>query len=307
MSFKKFFSAVLPPVPKTEDRQTLQFLSSVKKALDELKNNIVISDQGIVASKGSLAASDDITASSETDLSAFAAPSAPTGVEASGAIENIILEWQYSGAPIGKFEIWRSLTDDIGQAELRGVTEALVFLDGVGPGATFYYWVRGVSTGGVEGPYQGVNGVEGATSEDPLSEIIRATESLNLSTLTSELSETGFGIVENGGNKTFAVLADRFAMVDPDNDQFSPFFVADNRVYIDAAFIRNASISSAQISSLAADKIAAANLSAISANMGTITAGVLRGPNSRFKIDLANNRLEVFDTSGTLRVRIGDI
>ena len=48
----KFFNAVLPSVPRTEDRQQLQFFSAIKQALDELKNNFVISDQGIVAKKG---------------------------------------------------------------------------------------------------------------------------------------------------------------------------------------------------------------------------------------------------------------
>lgn len=363
----KFFNAVLPSVPRTEDRQQLQFLSAIKQALDELKNNFVISDQGIVAKKGSDAASDDLTAGTETDLTAFSTPSAPTGVEAIGAIENIVLEWSYSGAPIGKFEIWRSLTDDFGQAELRGVTEALVFLDGVGPGSTFYYWVRGVSTGGVEGPFQGVNGVEGSTADDPISVLADVSDGVKESNLAQALlgnipnlagtpgvqtnldsavqtlngtitsvesslqssvdavdgtvdslytlrvnnngKVTGFGLSNDGTESSFGVLADRFFIVNQDNQgqTLTPFVVQGGQVFINSATIADASITSAQIASLAADKITAANLSAISANLGSITAGSLAGPNDRFKIDLANNRLEVFDEGGTLRVRIGDI
>lgn len=304
----KFFNAVLPSVPRTDDRQQLQFFSAIKQALDELKQNFVISDQGIVAKKGSDAASDDLLAGTETDLTAFATPSAPTNFQATGAIENIVLEWDYAGAPIGKFEIWRSLTNDFGQAELRGVTEALVFLDGVGPGSTFYYWVRGVSTGGVEGPFHDTVGVEGATSEDPLSEIINASAGLPLAEVQATLGTQGFGMIDTAqGDKAFAVLADRFSVFDGTDGAVTPFQVVNGEVYINSAVIADASITSAQIASLAADKITAANLSAISANLGSITAGSLAGPNDRFKIDLANNRLEVYDDSGTLRVRIGDI
>ena len=71
--------------------------------------------------------------------------------------------------------------------------------------------------------------------------------------------------------------------------------------------IQDAAITNAKIESLAASKITAANLAAISANLGAITAGSLTGPNSRFQIDLANNRLDVFDENGTLRVRLGDL
>ena len=304
----KVINSVLPPAPRTGDRQALQFFSAIKQALDELRNNFVISDQGIVARRGSDAATDIITAGSETDLTAFSTPSAPTNVQATGAIENVVVEWSYSGAPIGKFEIWRSLTDDLGQAELRGVTEALVFLDAVGPSATFYYWVRGVSTGGVEGPFQAVNGVEGSTSDDPLSEIINASAGLPLAEVQAALGTQGFGMIDTAlGDKAFAVLADRFSVFDGTDGAVVPFQVVNGEVFINTAVIADASISSAKIASLAADKITATDLSAISANLGSITAGSLAGPNDRFKIDLANNRLEVYDDSGTLRVRIGDI
>ena len=305
---KKFFNAVLPSVPRTEDRQQLQFFSAIKQALDELKQNFVVSDQGIVSRSGSDASKDELTADSETDLTAFSTPSAPTGFQATGAIENIVLEWEYSGSPIGKFEIWRALTNDFGQAELRGVTEATVFLDGVGSGSTFYYWVRGVSTGGVEGPFNDTAGTEGSTSADPMSEIINASEGLDLATVQATLGDQGFGIIDtNTGDKAFAVLADRFSVFDGTDGAVVPFQVVNGEVYINTAVINDASISSAKIASLAADKITATNLAAISANLGAITAGSLAGPNDRFKIDLANNRLEVYDTSGTLRIRIGQL
>ena len=371
MSLQKFFNAVLPPVPRTEDRQTLQFLSSVKKALDELKNNIVISGEGIVSARGSKASTGDISGVGEVDLYAFATPSAPTGFQATGAIENIVLEWEYSGTPIGKFEIWRSLTDDFGLAELRGITEATVFLDGVGPGATFYYWVRGVSTGGVEGPFHGVNGVEGSTADDPISVLADVSDGVKQSNLAQALvgnipnlagtpevqanlnsavqtlngtitgvqtnldsavqalngtitsvesslqssvdavdgtvdslytlrvnnngKVTGFGLSNDGTESSFGVLADRFFIINEDNQNVSatPFVVQNGQVFINTATIADASISSAKIASLAADKISAAQLSAITANAGTITAGVLKSNDDRFVIDLNNKTISI--------------
>jgi len=54
----KLINAVLPPVPRTEDRQTLQFFSAIKQAIDELKTGVVVSDQGVVSRLGSKAAKD---------------------------------------------------------------------------------------------------------------------------------------------------------------------------------------------------------------------------------------------------------
>ena len=78
-------------------------------------------------------------------------------------------------------------------------------------------------------------------------------------------------------------------------------------VFMNAAMIKDATITNAMIEEVAAEKVTAIQLSSIAANLGEITAGSLTGPNGRFQIDLANNRLDVFDENGTLRVRLGDL
>lgn len=87
----------------------------------------------------------------------------------------------------------------------------------------------------------------------------------------------------------------------------SPFSVnaVNGQVSMNTALIGTAAINDAQIASLAASKITADNLAAISANLGAITAGTMTGPDNRFRIDLANNRLDVYDENETLRVRLG--
>jgi hypothetical protein len=289
---EKVYNAVLPPCPRSSDRQQLQFNSAVKQALDELKKQLVISQRGTVARAGSDAASDDYGIAADLGLN-YGTPSAPTNLQATGAIENIVLEWDYQGAPVEYFEIWRADSDNFGLAELRAVSEVPLFADVVGPGVAFYYWVRGVSSGGVFGPYNDTAGVLGETSANPLDEIVKASESLDIATLSAELGEAGFGVVEINNQKTFAVLADRFAVVDGDNDRLSPFFVSNGVAYINTAMIGNAAISSAQIASLAADKISATTLSAITANAGTITAGVLKSSDNKFVIDLTNKTISI--------------
>jgi len=106
----------------------------------------------------------------------------------------------------------------------------------------------------------------------------------------------------------FYINADRFAIIHPTNNGLvSPFIVDGEDTYIANAMIKDASIESAKIASLAADKVDAATLSAITANIGTATAGLLEGPDNRFKIDLNNGYLTVYDASGNLRVRLGKL
>lgn len=76
--------------------------------------------------------------------------------------------------------------------------------------------------------------------------------------------------------------------------------------------------------SVAADKIAVANLAAISANLGSITAGSIDIGGGKFAVDtsgnatirsgttgqrleITNNVIRVYDASGVLRVKIGDL
>jgi len=58
---------------------------------------------------------------------------------------------------------------------------------------------------------------------------------------------------------------------------------------------------------ITADKLNVNSIDSISADIGTITAGLLEGPNQRFVLDLSNNVLKIFDENGTLRVKLGDL
>lgn len=89
----------------------------------------------------------------------------------------------------------------------------------------------------------------------------------------------GYGLIADANNGTptsaFGVLADKFWVCSPGVPAKVPFVVSGGATYMDIAMIKDATITSAKIASLAADKVVATSLAAISANLGTITAGML--------------------------------
>lgn len=109
-------------------------------------------------------------------------PPAPTGVTATGAMTNILVEWDEAAYPNHSYaEIWASGADDLGAAVMVGESTATMFAHAVGTGVTRYYWVRFVSTANVAGPFNAIAGVHGQTSNDP---------AWMLEVLTGQLSET---------------------------------------------------------------------------------------------------------------------
>ena len=109
-------------------------------------------------------------------------PPAPTGVTATGAMTNILVEWDEAAYPNPSYvEIWASGADDLGAAVKVGESTATMFPHPVGTGVTRYYWVRFVSTANVAGPFNAIAGVRGQTSNDP---------AWMLEVLTGQLSET---------------------------------------------------------------------------------------------------------------------
>lgn len=95
-----------------------------------------------------------------------AIPPTPTHLAASGAIGVIIVDWDFpvdSYIRLSHFELWRSQTDALGDAELIAQTAALVYSDEVGLDATYYYWVRAVSDADVS-PFNAVAGTLGQTA-----------------------------------------------------------------------------------------------------------------------------------------------
>lgn len=117
-------------------------------------------------------------------------PPRPTGVIASGGYSQIQVYWDF---PLygnhSQTEIWRAATNTIGDAVLVGTSGGRSFIDPVGGGQTYYYWVRHVSNSDVRGPYQATLGEVATTASDVSTLLSVLTGSISASQLTEGLLE----------------------------------------------------------------------------------------------------------------------
>lgn len=177
-------SARLPQIPQTSitDAQVRPVVEAVrtifnKRAFssdpldrwvtwrDMVANGVVTYEAGGNTYSGGGRPSFFISNPEEEDLTP---PPAPTNLQASGALLNIILTWDPPKYRNHAYtEIWRSGSNNLGTAVLIGTTQAASYADPVGSGLTYYYWIRYVSIANITGSYNSTLGVEGKTSPDP--------------------------------------------------------------------------------------------------------------------------------------------
>jgi hypothetical protein len=104
------------------------------------------------------------------------------------------------------------------------------------------------------------------------------------------------GVVQNnnGASSSFVVLADRFAIVDPNGGSPTvPFEVSNGSVFINGQRISPGSI--------LPDRLSVTSLSALTANIGFLVS--YNGQGGRVERD--GNGTRVYDNSGVLRVKMG--
>lgn len=159
---------------------------------------------------------------------------------------------------------------------------------------------------------------------------------------------SGFGAYNSGSVADFAVLADRFWIARPGaaNSKVKPFMVLDGKVYMDSAFIRDASIEQGKLGpitfgkifdssgnpvttvagKLRADmldvnslKVGDANISGVIQSSAVNSYGLrrwvldknggltLNGAGAGGRMEIRDTVIKVFDSSGRLRVQIGDL
>lgn len=207
-------------------------------------------------------------------------PPAPAGLTASGTLTSIYLTWDLPAYTNHSYtKIWRALTDNFSNAVVIGSRAGAVriFADSVGMGASYYYWIQHVSkadvAGSVVGSGVGQAGVYGYTATD------------NTAILTLlENALTGTHIQANAiSSSELQALAVSTAHIQA-NAITSVHILAGSILAahiqanaITAAHIQAGSITGDKIvaGSIIASHLSVTDLSAISANMGNLTAGTI--------------------------------
>lgn len=212
-------------------------------------------------------------------------PPKVSGLTANGALASIFVQWvNPSFSNYAYTELWRSDIDDIGQAVLIASTAVESYTDNVGSAATKYYWARAVSDQGVKGDFNAANGVKGTTSLDPDYVMQILTSSTWKPNTTYYPFQYVRPTVENGFQYA-AVDGGTSGSTEPTwpttinatvndgtiqwitvpVDARIPFVLGTLEdgtpaVFMDTAYIKDATITSAKISELIADKIETGNL-----------------------------------------------
>ena len=115
-------------------------------------------------------------------------PPTPVNFSASGAYSQIHLSWDYPNYSNHAFtEIYGHDSDVIGDAQLVGISDGLVYIDPVGSGVSRYYWVRHVSTSDVVGPFNSGTGTLAQTATDVAHQLAVLADAITSSELAQSL------------------------------------------------------------------------------------------------------------------------
>ena len=167
------------PIPKDFSIEAKRFAQSVQDQLQQLKGekgNILdravtfqdLIDSGIARKRFSISnGGSDFNIGRNDDKQGVDTPTAPTGVSANGAFQNILIAWDYpSYAGHSHTEIWVANTDTFADRVFLAQTTASVFSHQVGNAATKYYWVRHVNQNNVFGSFNDDSGTLAQTEVD---------------------------------------------------------------------------------------------------------------------------------------------
>lgn len=163
----------LPTVSSPLPRDLQQFIQRVREIVNaDGADGLVTARQLIAAGVVSVNSTGTVVAptsgSSSSIATVVASPTAPTNLQATGALANIILTWNsatYSGHAYT--EIWAHTSDVVGDAVIVGMTSGNTFAHNIGGSATRYYWARNVNRNGEVSAFNATNGVQGTTSTSP--------------------------------------------------------------------------------------------------------------------------------------------
>lgn len=227
----------------------------------------------------------------------FNAPPQPTGLVVTSGSNTVKVKWDSPTFQNPSYvEVWRGTTNQIGSAVLLGTSDTRYYLDNLGHnGTNYFYWIRFVSQADVRGPYNATTGTA------PTAGLI---DSADIAYLDAGQITTGY------------ISADRIDVGSLDAK------IAN----IDAAVITSGTIGTARIADAAittakiASTLQSTNFATGSAgwkitkagdielNEGTFRGSLsVKSSASGARMEITNSVIRVFDSSGTLRVKLGDL
>lgn len=278
----------IPKTPVSQDKSVQNWMDSVGGLINKYffggGNDRIVTAQELIDGGIAGAGSGGFLTSPPKNLTK---PPEVSGLTANGAFASIVVQWNNpSFSNYGYTELYGADVDDIGQRVLIASTAVESYTDNVGSAATKYYWARVVSDQGVKGDFNAVNGVKGTTSLAPeyVKQILTSiTWKPNITYYPFQYVrptvENGFQYAAVDGGKSGSVEPTWSTTINATVgdgtiqwtavpvDERIPFVLGaledgTPAVFMDTAYIKNASITSAKIGDLVADKITTGDLNA---------------------------------------------
>jgi hypothetical protein len=217
-------SKKLPFVTSDIPRDLRSFLDRLRELVAGSGADRLLTANDLV---GSGLATVDGSGNIKAPLTFVATPPAPTNVEATAAIRNIIVAWD-NPAYVGHAhaEVWGSSTSSQSASVLLGMSPGAIYVDEVGPSVTRYYWVRFVNTNNTPGPYNALVGTSATTGSDV---------AYTLGLLSGQLTESELGTSLNsrinlidGPATTTGTIPNQLALIQGQLDAINTYPEYDN-------------------------------------------------------------------------------
>ncbi len=278
----------IPKVPVSGDKATQSWMTAVGSMLSKYigggSNDRLVSAGELIDAGLAGTGTGGFLTSPPRNLTK---PPKVTGLTANGALASIFVGWHNpSFSNYAYTELWRADIDDIGQAVLIASTAVESYTDNVGSAATKYYWARAVSDQGVKGDFNAASGTKGTTSLDPdyvMQVLTSSTWKPNTTYYPFQYVrptvENGFQYAAVDGGKSGSIEPTwpttinatvndgTIQWITVPVDARIPFVLGTLEdgtpaVFMDTAYIKNATITSAKIITLIAEKIETGDLNA---------------------------------------------
>jgi hypothetical protein len=273
-------------------------------------------------------------------------PPDPINATVAPAISSVMLTWQFAinRGNLAYVKIWRSGDNLLSNAQIIGTGSGSFYVDyAVVEGQPYHYWIQAVSNSNVDGSVISMGTAIPAT--DPAGALTQlksyGVEGLPYYHLPEDVTVNGVlltkgtyiwnavigtATIGTAQIKDAAITSAKVANLTADKISFDEA----NGQVLNAAVINGAVITGS--TSISAPTITGGEISGTEVNGGTVNGTVINGgeiyvpdaSNWRFKVEntgqvalrsattgarmeLANNVIKVFDTTGSLRVQIGDL